>query len=437
MRSNKLFPKLWLLAATAALCAAGSAVQLRAQVNAQSSIQAGSTASPTTAPCETFDDPLTLCNFDHFTSGEELSGTIGNLGWGLGSWVTGPVTCESISPVPNASGFVYYEEIPATDPASLLPTTYKHQGLLRGKILAPGTTTDAAYVLTYEINNPGTGYAPGDSLTFDDGNSDATIEVDTVDGGGGITSSHRTCFGTGYPTSTTNTALLGGGGADATADITGTAGNNLSLYMFLPTSINNGAGTVGYQFYPGDGASWTQRFVFLPGSDTQSTGLNSAYALGIAVQGSTIQPPLELLPPPDPGYFGIGGGSFFLLDTFNHTPRGVGSVTWHFINEWDDGNPPVDIDTGVIGQDYDNSAVNWNLFEIRHVAGEQLLHYRVYDENGTPVTADATTPYQPGSPRYEISGPFVTVIDTADHGPSTAEAGFTLDDYRAKWSAAP
>ncbi len=117
-----------------------------------------------------------------------------------------------------------------------------------GGVLADGTTidsltqrgvvatTDGSRILTFAspaaasggvvatsvVNAPGSGYAPGDTGAFAAGNGDALYVIDTVDGGGGVLTFHRSADGTLYPTASgvATSVSTGTGDGAFTVDIT-------------------------------------------------------------------------------------------------------------------------------------------------------------------------------------------------------------------------
>jgi len=80
----------------------------------------------------------------------------------------------------------------------------------------------AGKLVTFEVVNGGTTYAPGDLISVDVDGTGATFTVDTVDGGGAITGGTITSPGSGYSVSVTerSTTALTGGGSGATVKIT-------------------------------------------------------------------------------------------------------------------------------------------------------------------------------------------------------------------------
>lgn len=101
-------------------------------------------------------------------------------------------------------------------------------------IQSPGGTNATATVsaargeiTTAILNNAGAGYTAADVLTVQSGDANATIVVDTVDGGGAILTFHITAGGTNYLQGIH--AVTGGTGAGAMFDATVITGEILGL----------------------------------------------------------------------------------------------------------------------------------------------------------------------------------------------------------------
>jgi hypothetical protein len=88
------------------------------------------------------------------------------------------------------------------------------------------------------INAPGTGYAPGDTGNIDTGSGDASFNVDTVDGMGGVTGLTLTYPGTGYTAGAgVTTTATSGIGVGLTVDIT-ILGSGVSIQVDTIDAIN-------------------------------------------------------------------------------------------------------------------------------------------------------------------------------------------------------
>lgn len=72
------------------------------------------------------------------------------------------------------------------------------------------TPSGVGAILTSTIAAIGSGYATGDTGTIEAGNFDATYVIDTVDGGGGVVTFHLDNPGTGYIVDTGVPTLAGG-----------------------------------------------------------------------------------------------------------------------------------------------------------------------------------------------------------------------------------
>jgi hypothetical protein len=79
-------------------------------------------------------------------------------------------------------------------------------------LLVGSGNLDAGPIATSSVNNPGAGYAPGDTGTLTAGSADATYQVTTVGGGGAVTGFNITAPGQAYDVGTSGTSPTSGGG---------------------------------------------------------------------------------------------------------------------------------------------------------------------------------------------------------------------------------